>query len=53
MIGTAQHTETLERFVVYKELYGGRRIWIRPLENFLEELKRNGEMVKRFEFIED
>lgn len=31
LICTAIHSETLERMAVYRQLYGDRAVWVRPL----------------------
>lgn len=43
----ANHSETLEKMVVYKALYGDGEVWVRPLSMWEEEV--NG--VPRFEFV--
>jgi len=40
-----------EPMVVYKALYGEGQIWIRSVEEFLEEVEWEGERVKRFKKI--
>ena len=32
------HSETLEKLVVYRALYGDNKLWCRPYNMFLEEL---------------
>lgn len=39
---------TGEEAVVYQAMYGERKIWIRPKENFFEEVMHEGKMVPRF-----
>lgn len=53
VVGLAKHSETMEEFVVYRALYGERGLWVRPKEMFLEEIERDGKVVKRFEFVGD
>ena len=43
------HSETLEKMVIYRELYGENKIWIRPLSMFLEEVEGKDQK-HRFEF---
>ena len=52
------HTETLERMVVYRQLYKSTdkkfndyQVWVRPEKMFNEKIKINGEQVNRFEFV--
>ena len=44
----ARHSETEEEFVVYRQLYGDRGIWVRPLAVFLESVEAGGRVVPRF-----
>ena len=44
----AYHSETQEKLVVYRALYGDNRLWVRPYEMFLEEVNKNGQKY-RFE----
>jgi len=53
----ASHSETLEKFVVYRALYdcrtyGKGSIWIRPLKMFTEDVVVDDKKVPRFKFIE-
>lgn len=52
VIGIATHSETLEPMVVYRALYGDRRLWVRPASMWNEEIEVNGKMVRRFELVE-
>ncbi len=38
VIDIAINSETLEKYVIYRELYGKSKLWIRPLKMFLEEV---------------
>lgn len=42
------HSETLEKFVVYRALYEDNKLWIRPYELFVSEVNKNGQKY-RFE----
>lgn len=47
----AKHSETLESYVVYRQLYGNGEVWIRPLDMFLEDVEVDGKIVPRFKYI--
>lgn len=53
VIDRAKHSENLEDMVIYRALYSDFGIWVRPLKMFLEDVKVNGNIQKRFEFIGD
>lgn len=46
IIGVANHSETLEKMVVYR--HGNGELWVRPLAMFLELVEVNGKKVPRF-----
>jgi len=51
VIGVAQHSETLERLVVYRPLYNDSGLWVRPLAMFTETVLVDGQPVNRFTHI--
>lgn len=53
VIDVATHSETRERLVVYRALYGDFGMWVRPLEMFNEDVNVNGTWKKRFTRIGD
>ena len=53
VIGTAQHSETLETLVVYKPLYNDSGLWVRPFSMFTETVNVNGSEMPRFRFLDN
>ena len=53
VIGIANHSETLEKMVVYKALYGEGEIWVRPLCMWDELVDVDGKKIKRFQLDEE
>lgn len=51
VVGVANHSESLERLVVYRALYGDGQLWARPLSMWTETVEHNGKTVPRFEYI--
>ena len=49
----AKHAETLEEMVVYEALYENKesKYWIRPMADFLKEVKINDKKIQRFVFV--
>lgn len=42
------HSETLEKYVIYRALYGENKLWVRPYSEFFETVDKNGQKY-RFE----
>lgn len=53
VIDIARHSETEEKMVVYRCLYGDYSLWVRPLSMFQETVEVAGEQVPRFSRISD
>jgi len=51
VLGVARHSETQEEVVVYRQDYGDRGLWVRPLEMFQELITVEGKEVPRFQFL--
>ena len=48
VLGIAYHSETLEKLVVYRQLYGSGDFWVRPLEMWGDTVERDGQTYVRF-----
>ena len=51
VIALATHSETGERMVVYRALYGDGGVWVRPVSMWDENMERDGKVYKRFTYI--
>ena len=53
IIGVAEHTENKKKFVVYRAMYGGVELYVRPYDMFMSEVDRdkypNAKQKYRFE----
>ncbi len=49
----ATHSETSEKMVVYRALYGERGVWVRPADMWNETVVRDGKSFHRFTRIEE
>lgn len=38
VVDIANHSETKEKYIVYRRLYGDGSLWIRPMDMFLSEV---------------
>ena len=53
VLGTAYHSESEGLLVLYRPLYGSGALWVRPFDNFNEELKISGKYIRRFELVDE
>lgn len=51
VLDVARHSETEEKYVVYRTDYGDRSLWIRPLAMFLEDVTVNEQKMPRFKYV--
>ena len=51
VLGVANHSETLEKMVVYRALYGEGETWVRPLGMWFDIVKIGDEEKERFTYI--
>jgi hypothetical protein len=52
VLGVARHSETEEKLVVYRALYGSRGLWVRPEAMFGETVETEAGRVPRFRRVE-
>ncbi len=52
LIDIVNHSETLEKMVLYRALYGNGELWVRPISMWDEIVEVDGRKVKRFELAE-
>lgn len=48
VIGFAKDSETCNKMVIYKALYGDNETWVRPYNMFKEIIERDGKKIHRF-----
>jgi len=53
LLYVANHSETLEKMVVYKALYDEGEIWVRPLSMWNEKVEVDGRKIPRFKLINE
>jgi len=52
VIGIGKHSETYEEVVIYRDVDDEKKIWVRPIEMWFEEVIVEGEKVCRFRKID-
>ena len=53
VIGKVRHSETREQMVLYRALYGEGGLWVRPFQMFFDTIEREGQELKRFEYVSE
>ncbi len=51
VLGFATHSETGEKLVIYRALYGEKQVWVRPASMWNEQVERAGITYPRFTYI--
>ncbi len=51
VLGVARHSETLEPLVLYRPLYAGSGLWVRPYSMFFESIEIDGKAQPRFALV--
>lgn len=51
VLGVAKQSETGKEFVVYRALFGEYGLWVRPIEEFKEEVTQGDTTVPRFKYV--
>ena len=51
VIDLVNHSETEEVLVLYRPLYGEGKLWVRPLELFVDTKLLDGQEVQRFTYL--
>ncbi len=53
VIDIAYHSETTEPMVVYRAMYGDKKLWVRPASMWSETVEREGKTFSRFTYVGD
>ena len=53
VVGFATHSETMEKMVIYRALYGNQALWVRPAAMWNEEVSREDYQGPRFLLLEE
>lgn len=51
VLGVARHSETEEELVVYRQDYGDKSLWVRPVAMFVEPVTVEGRSMPRFQLL--
>lgn len=51
VLEVGRHSETLDEYVIYRQLYGDYGLWVRPLAMFRESVVHEGVRMPRFKFL--
>ena len=51
LLAIAKHSETLEKMVVYRALYGEKEVWVRPAAMWNETVQVNSIYMRRFSYM--
>lgn len=51
LLAIATHSETLEKMVVYRALYGEKDFWVRPAAMWNETVQVGGVYMRRFSYV--
>lgn len=52
VLGFATDSESLEKMVIYRALYGEKGVWVRPQKMWNETVEKEGKTYQRFTYIE-
>lgn len=53
VLDVVRHSETEETLVLYRPLYGERKLWVRPFAMFVESVAVDGAEVPRFRYVRE
>ncbi len=51
LLEIATHSETMEKMVVYRALYGEYGVWVRPYSMWSEQVEKDGQRLLRFAYV--
>lgn len=51
VIDVVTHSETEEKMVLYRTMYGDKDLWVRPFDMFNESVSIDSQLIPRFKFI--